>query len=164
MDHGVSPSRLGLREAAPSPSEVQAQTAGAIAIAADQTKGRHIVFAYFAIPAKYQHRVLFWGIIGALLMRGGMIFIGGELILRFQWILISFGLLLVATAVKMAFIKSESDPGKNPIVRLVKKLYPVTDFFDGQKFFTVVNECPALLAGFFRMPLLGVDYLAQPST
>ncbi len=95
-----------------------------------------LIFAYFAIPAKYQHRVLFWGIIGALLMRGGMIFIGGELIMRFQWILIFFGLLLVATAVKMAFIQSESDPGNNPVVRLVKRLYPVTDFFDGQKFFT----------------------------
>jgi tellurite resistance protein TerC len=95
-----------------------------------------LIFAYFAIPAKYQHRVLFWGIIGALIMRGGMIFIGGELIMRFQWILIFFGLLLVATAVKMALIQSESDPGNNPVVRLVKRLYPVTDFFDGQRFFT----------------------------
>lgn len=95
-----------------------------------------LIFAYFAIPAKYQHRVLFWGILGALIMRGGMIFIGGELIMRFQWILIFFGLLLIATAAKMAFIHSESDPGRNPVVRLVKRLYPVTEFFDGQKFFT----------------------------
>ncbi|MGE3109627.1 MAG: TerC family protein [Phycisphaerales bacterium] len=95
-----------------------------------------LVFSYFAIPAKYQHRVLFWGIIGALVMRGAMIFIGGELIVRFQWILIIFGLVLVFTAIKMAVIKSHSDPGKNPVVRLVKRLYPVTDFFDGQRFTT----------------------------
>lgn len=95
-----------------------------------------LIFSYFAVPAKYQHRVLFWGILGALIMRGGMIFIGGELIIRFQWILIFFGLLLVFTALKMALIHSESDPGKNPIVRLVKRIYPVTDFFDGQHFTT----------------------------
>ncbi len=95
-----------------------------------------LIFSFFAIPAKYQHRVLFWGILGALLMRGGMIFIGGELIMRFQWILILFGLLLILTALKMVLIKGESDPSKNPIVRLVKRLYPVTDFFDGQRFIT----------------------------
>ncbi len=95
-----------------------------------------LIFSYFAVPAKYQHRVLFWGILGALVMRGGMIFIGGELILRFQWILIFFGLLLVGTALKMALIHSASDPGKNPVVRLVKRFYPVTDFYDGQKFLT----------------------------
>ena len=95
-----------------------------------------LIFAYFAIPAKYQHRVLFWGIIGALIMRGGMIFIGAELVLRYTWILIVFGAFLIFTALKMALIKEHSDPGKNPVVRLVKRLYPVTTFFDGQKFFT----------------------------
>ena len=54
-----------------------------------------MIFGYFAIPAKYQHRVLFWGIIGALIMRGGMIFLGGELIMRYTWILIVFGLFLI---------------------------------------------------------------------
>ena len=95
-----------------------------------------MVFGFFAIPNKYQHRVLFWGIIGALVMRGVMIFLGAELIMRYQWILIIFGLFLLLTALKMAVIKSESDPSKNVIVRLVKKVYPVTPFFDGQKFFT----------------------------
>jgi TerC family integral membrane protein len=65
-----------------------------------------MIFSFFAIPAKYQHRVLFWGIIGALIMRGGMILLGGELIIRYQWILIVFGLFLILTAVKMAVIKS----------------------------------------------------------
>lgn len=101
-----------------------------------------MVFGFFAIPNKYQHRVLFWGIMGALVMRGVMIFLGAELIMRYQWILIIFGLFLLLTAVKMAVIKSESDPSKNVIVRLVKKIYPVTPFFDGQKFFTRRTVAP----------------------
>lgn len=95
-----------------------------------------ILFGYFAIPNKYQHRVLFWGIIGALAMRGAMIAIGGELIMAYQWILIIFGGFLLLSALKMAVITSESDPSRNPIVRLVTKFYPVTTFFDGQRFFT----------------------------
>ncbi|MDX2148301.1 MAG: TerC family protein [Planctomycetota bacterium] len=95
-----------------------------------------IIFSFFAIPAKYQHRVLFWGIVGALIMRGAMIFLGAELILKYQWILIIFGGFLILTSLKMAIVKGHSDPGSNPVVRLVKKLYPITDFFDGQKFFT----------------------------
>lgn len=95
-----------------------------------------ILFGFFAIPNKYQHRVLFWGIIGALVMRGAMIGIGGELIMAYQWVLIIFGVFLLLTALKMALIKSESDPSRNPIVRLVTKFYPVTTFFDGQRFFT----------------------------
>jgi tellurite resistance protein TerC len=99
-----------------------------------------MIFGFFAIPGKYQHRVLFWGIIGALLMRGAMIGVGGELILRYQWILIVFGGFLLLTALKMLIIKSESDPSKNPIVRLVKKFYPVTNVYHGQKFFVRVEE------------------------
>ncbi|MDX2117092.1 MAG: TerC family protein [Planctomycetota bacterium] len=95
-----------------------------------------LLFSFFAVPAKYQHRVLFWGIIGALLMRGGMIFLGAELIQAQQWVLIIFGGFLVLTAVKMAVIKSESDPSQNIVVKLVKKFFPVTEFYDGQKFLT----------------------------
>ena len=95
-----------------------------------------LIFTYFSIPAKYQHRVLFWGIIGALVMRGGMILIGGEMVIRYKWVLIIFGFFLLLTSIKMALIESEVDPAKNPLVRLMKKLYPVTDFYDGQKFFT----------------------------
>ncbi len=99
-----------------------------------------MIFGFFAIPGKYQHRVLFWGIIGALLMRGAMIGIGGELIMAYQWILIVFGLFLLLTALKMLLIKSESDPSKNPIVRLVKRFYPVTNIYHGQKFFVRVEK------------------------
>ncbi len=95
-----------------------------------------LIFSFFAVPAKYQHRVLFWGIIGALLMRGGMIFLGAGLILKYQWILIVFGGFLILTALKMALIKSNDDVSQNIAVRLCKKFFRVTEFYDGQKFFT----------------------------
>ncbi len=101
-----------------------------------------LIFSFFAVPARYQHRVLFWGIMGALVMRGGMIFLGSELIRRYEWVLIIFGAFLVVTAIKMALIKSETDPGKNIVVRLVRRCWPVTDFYDGQKFFTRRTEAP----------------------
>ena len=95
-----------------------------------------LIFSFFAVPAKYQHRVLFWGIIGALLMRGGMIFLGAGLILKYQWILIVFGGFLILTALKMALIKGNDDVSQNIAVRLCKKFFRVTEFYDGQKFFT----------------------------
>ena len=95
-----------------------------------------LIFSFFAVPAKYQHRVLFWGIIGALLMRGGMIFLGAGLILKYQWILIVFGGFLILTALKMALIKGSDDVSQNIAVRLCKKFFRVTEFYDGQKFFT----------------------------
>ena len=95
-----------------------------------------LIFSFFAVPAKYQHRVLFWGIIGALLMRGGMIFLGARLILKYQWILIVFGGFLILTALKMALIKGNDDVSQNIAVRLCKKFFRVTEFYDGQKFFT----------------------------
>jgi tellurite resistance protein TerC len=101
-----------------------------------------MIFGFFAIPRKYQHRVLFWGIIGALIMRGGMIFLGAELIMRYTWILIVFGVFLLLTAAKMALIKSESDPSKNPIVKLAKRFFRTVEFFDGQKFFTRRSQAP----------------------
>lgn len=95
-----------------------------------------LIFSFFAVPAKYQHRVLFWGIIGALIMRGGMIFLGAGLILKYQWILIIFGGFLILTALKMALIKGNDDVSQNIAVRLCKKFFRVTEFYDGQKFFT----------------------------
>ncbi|MBX3375866.1 MAG: TerC family protein [Phycisphaeraceae bacterium] len=99
-----------------------------------------MIFSYFAVPAIYQHRVLFWGIIGALLMRGFMIALGAALIYRFSWIIYVFGGFLILTALKMALIKSHGiDPEKNPLVRLVRRIYPVTTQYDGQRFFTRIN-------------------------
>ena len=95
-----------------------------------------MIFTFFAVPGKYQHRVLFWGIIGALVMRGVMIFLGAGLIVRYQWILIFFGAFLILTALKMALIKANDDVSQNAIVRLCKKFFRVTEFYDGQRFFT----------------------------
>lgn len=95
-----------------------------------------LIFSFFAVPAKYQHRVLFWGIIGALVMRGGMIFLGAGLIMKYQWILIIFGGFLILTALKMALIKGNDDPGQNIAVKLCRKFFRITDFYDGQRFFT----------------------------
>src|SRR5688572_10365163 len=94
-----------------------------------------MVFASFAVPAIYQHRVLFWGILGALLMRGAMIAVGAKLIAEFHWILYVFGVFLIVTAVKTLLIREHKDPGKNVVVRLTRRLFPVTDRFHGQHFF-----------------------------
>jgi len=96
-----------------------------------------MIFAAIAVPAIYQHRVLFWGILGALLMRGVMIGIGAQLIARFHWILYLFGGFLILTAIKMLTMKSDHgmDPGKASMVRLTKRFFPVTDRFHGEHFF-----------------------------
>jgi tellurite resistance protein TerC len=121
-----------------------------------------MIFGYFAIPAKYQHRVLFWGIIGALIMRGAMIYLGAELIMRYTWILIVFGLFLILTAAKMALIQSHSDPGSNPVVKLAKRFFRTVDFYDGQKFFTRRNVAPT----YIKDPKTGKDVYApaEPGT
>jgi tellurite resistance protein TerC len=84
----------------------------------------------------YQHRVLFWGILGALAMRGAMIAIGARLVAEFSWILSVFGAVLVLTALKMLFMKTETgDPSHNVVVRLMRRFLPVTDQFDREHFF-----------------------------
>src|ERR671932_196654 len=96
------------------------------------------IFAYFGIPAKYQHRVLFWGIVGALIMRGLFIGLGALLIRQFHWVIYVFGVLLVVTGVRMALSQDdEFDAEKNPVMRLSRRFLPFTQRYDGQKFFTV---------------------------
>ncbi|HUQ47055.1 MAG TPA: TerC family protein [Gemmatimonadaceae bacterium] len=100
-----------------------------------------LIFSYFRIPEKYQHRVLFWGIIGALLMRGSMIAAGAFLIERFHWIIYVFGAFLVFTGIRMAtHDESDIEPEANPVLRLVRRLLPVTHDYRGQDFF--VKEAP----------------------
>ena len=95
-----------------------------------------MVFSYFQVPPKYQHKVLFWGILGALVMRAAFIFAGVELILRFHWMIYLFGGLLVVTGVKMIWAKGKQlDPGKNPVIRLFRRVVPVADDYSGDKFF-----------------------------
>lgn len=94
-----------------------------------------LIFSYFRVPPQYQHRVLFWGIMGALVMRGVMIWAGAALIQRFQWTLYVFGLFLVFTGIKMMFANEDGvQPEKNPVVRLARKLFPVSNEFNGQRF------------------------------
>ncbi len=96
-----------------------------------------VIFSYFAVPPKYQHRVLFWGILGALVMRGAMIAVGTVLIQRFGWITYVFGGFLILTAVKMAFAGGEGvHPERNILVRAVRAIWPVSSNYDGQRFFT----------------------------
>jgi tellurite resistance protein TerC len=100
-----------------------------------------LLFSYFKVPQQLQHRVLFWGILGALVMRGVMIAAGAVLIERFHWIVYVFGAFLVFTGVRMAFQhEAEIDPEHNPVLRLVRRLVPVTPAFREAKFF--VREVP----------------------
>jgi tellurite resistance protein TerC len=96
-----------------------------------------LIFAYFQIPGQYQHRVLFWGIVGALIMRGLMIGAGVALISWLQWILYVLGAFVLFTGIKMLFVETEVHPERNRVVKWVRKLYPVTSQLDGQKFVTV---------------------------
>ena len=96
-----------------------------------------LIFAHFAIPAKLQHRVLFWGILGALVMRGLMIGAGVALVMRLHWVLYICGLFLLYSGFKTMFVKSEVDPSKSRVLRWTRKFFPVTPHLDGQKFLTV---------------------------
>jgi tellurite resistance protein TerC len=102
-----------------------------------------MLFQYFAVPRQYQHRVLFWGIIGAVVMRGLMIAIGAQLVAQFSWILYVFGGILILTAIKMAFFTGEEmDPAQNFIVRNVRRRFPVTDRYHGEHFFIRAEGTP----------------------
>jgi tellurite resistance protein TerC len=103
-----------------------------------------LIFTYFKIPAHHQHRVLFWGILGALIMRGAMIGVGVALIHWLHWILYLLGAFIVYTGVKMLFVETEVEPEKNRMLRWVRKLCPVTPQLDGQKFITQWNGRKAL--------------------
>lgn len=99
-----------------------------------------LLFSYFAVPPVYQHKVLFWGILGALIMRAIMIALGAALITKFAWIIYVFGAFLILTGIKM-IVKREEEihPERNPVVRWFKKLMPVTPEYRGDKFFVREN-------------------------
>ncbi|MEI6085572.1 MAG: TerC family protein [Verrucomicrobiota bacterium] len=99
-----------------------------------------LLFAYFRVPGDLQHTVLFWGILGALIMRAIFIAAGVTLITRFEWIIYVFGGVLVYSGIKMAFQKEpEIHPERNPVLRLFRKCMPVTNEYVGQKFITHRN-------------------------
>ncbi len=98
-----------------------------------------VIFSYFAVPAKYQHRVLFYGILGALIFR--VIFISlGAALMQFHWVIWLFGGFLILTGLKILFAPEKPvDPEKNPVIRLLRKLVPVTPNLHGQSFLTKIN-------------------------
>lgn len=99
-----------------------------------------LVFSYFGVKPEFQHKVLFWGIFGALVMRFIFIFLGVALIERFDWIIYIFGAFLVYTGIRMAFeMEKEVHPEKNPVLKLVRRFIPVSSEFEGDKFFTRIN-------------------------
>ena len=94
-----------------------------------------LIFTYFRVPLEFQHRVLFWGILGALIMRGVLIGAGAAIIQQFSWTLYLFGAFLIFTGIKMLFVSDEGvQPEKNPVLRLAKRFFPVTNKLHGQKF------------------------------
>lgn len=110
-----------------------------------------LVFGYFSVPTEYQHRVLFWGVLGALVFRAIFIAAGATLLENFHWTIYVFGAFLVFTGIRMALQRNEHvDPGKNPVLRLFRRVVPVTDGYRGQHF--TVREAGRWLA----TPLLAV--------
>src|SRR5262245_6382678 len=104
-----------------------------------------LIFAYFRVPTEFQHRVLFFGFIDALVMRGVMIAVGTALIARFHWILYALGAFLIYTGIKMLFSKEEGvHPEKNPVIQMAQRWFPVSTNFDGAKFFTRLSGRRAL--------------------
>ena len=95
-----------------------------------------LVFSYFHVPQQYQHKILFWGILGALVMRVIFIFAGVALISKFHWIIYVFGAIIIISGIKMLFQKDKKiEPEKNPLIRFVKKMIPVTHEYHGDSFF-----------------------------
>jgi len=107
------------------------------ALAMDNVFVISLIFTYFAVPRLYQHRVLFWGILGVIVLRGIMIGLGAALVTQWSWILYIFGAFLIVTGLKMLLMDGdeEHDISKNPILRFLKRYIPVTDKLHGNRFF-----------------------------
>lgn len=116
-----------------------------------------LIFAFFQVPAQFQHRVLFWGVVGALVMRGALILVGATLVARFHWIFYIFGALLIITGVRMAAPKKSEEvhPDQNLIVRLFRRFMPVTKEYVGSRLF--VKESGILKATPLFIVLLVVE-------
>jgi TerC family integral membrane protein len=113
-----------------------------------------LIFSYFRTPARHQHRVLFWGVLGAFIMRAIFIFAGVSLIERFHWVIYIFGALLILTGARMATGKDkEIRPEKNPTLKLFRRLMPVTDDYQGGKFFIKQAGQEGRRGSYFATPL-----------
>jgi tellurite resistance protein TerC len=119
-----------------------------------------LIFGLFRVPAEYQHRVLFWGILGALVMRGALIAAGAYLIEQFHWVIYVFGAFLVFTGIRMAtHVEHDIDPAANPVIRLVRRLVPVTPAYHGAQFFVRLDGDGA--RRLFATPLFVVLVLVE---
>src|SRR5690606_16905595 len=119
-----------------------------------------LIFSYFRVPAEYQHRVLFWGILGALVMRGAMIGAGTVLIREFDWIIYVFGAFLMVTGIRMAaHDEQEIHPEMNPVLRVIRRFLPVADTYRGQRF--CVREAVGSRVGRVATPLFVVLALVE---
>src|SRR3954470_10199494 len=115
-----------------------------------------VIFNFMKIPSQFQYRVLFWGIVGAIVLRGVMIAAGAALIHRFDWMFYVFGAVLLFSAVRMLKSDEEFDPSTSVLVRIARRVYPLTDRLDGERFFTHVNGARAATPLF--VTLLLVDF------
>lgn len=116
-----------------------------------------VIFAHMKIPAQFQYRVLFWGIVGAILLRGVMIAMGAALIQAFDWMFYVFGAILLLSAARMLRTEDDQfDPSRSTLVRMARRIYPVTERLDGERFFTIENGARAATPLFFT--LLLVDF------
>lgn len=114
-----------------------------------------VLFTYFQIPTKYQHRVLSWGVLSAVVMRGAMIAAGDALLDRFHWIIYVFGVFLILTGIKMFLHRNEeAHPENNGLVRWLRSRVPLTEEYDGQKFFTHVDGKRLATPLFFVLALI----------
>lgn len=102
-----------------------------------------LIFAYFKVPEKYQHRVLFWGILGAIFFRGLMIAFGIVLIERFDWMIYVFGVFLLYSAYKMLSSHGEVHPSNNPVIRMLRRFFPITKEYHGDRFFVKLRNIRA---------------------
>lgn len=124
------------------------------ALALDNVFVIAMIFAFFAIPRRYQHRVLFWGILGVIVLRAIMIGLGGALVSEFSWVLYIFAIFLIATGVKMVlFVNKEYDVGGNPVIRFVRARFNVTDTHHGERFFVQQPDSKTGKLAWFMTPL-----------
>jgi tellurite resistance protein TerC len=115
-----------------------------------------LLFTFFAVPAIYQHRVLFWGILGALIMRGTLIAVGAVLLKEFHWIIYIFGAFLIFTGIRMAIHRNEEmHPEQNPVVKLLRRIIPVPENYEGDHFF--IRRAGPLMATPLFLVLLIVE-------
>lgn len=114
-----------------------------------------MIFSYFRVPDIYQHRVLFWGILGALLMRGAMISVGIAAISYFSWLIYILGIMLIITAIRMLIVSDDKlEPEKNLMVRLIGKFLPITHEFHGHNFLVKINKKWTATPLFFALVLI----------